>query len=70
MNNQRVFLRINAQTASQLLTRDNVLVLDSRDQGSYDLARIASARRLSSDNLDATLIGTPRTSRRRQSRRQ
>lgn len=61
MKNERVFRRIDAETASQLLTRDPVLVLDSRDQDSFDLARIASARRLSSDNLDATLLGTPKT---------
>ena len=60
MNNQSLFRRINAKTASQLLTRDNVLVLDSRDQASFELARIASARRLHSDNLDATLLGTPK----------
>ena len=60
MNNQRVFRRIDAETARQLLARDPVLVLDSRDQASFELARIASARRLSSDNLDATLLGTPK----------
>lgn len=60
MKNERVFRRIDAETASQLLTRDQLLVLDSRDQASFDLARIVSARRLSSDNLDATLLGTPK----------
>ncbi|MDP2026563.1 ankyrin repeat domain-containing protein [Sulfuriferula sp.] len=60
MKNERIFRRIDAAAASQLLARDNVLVLDSRDQDSFGQARIASARRLSSDNLDATLLGTPK----------
>lgn len=60
MNNQRVFRRIDAETARQLLARDPVLVLDSRDQASFDLAHIANARRLSSDNLDAILLGAPK----------
>ena len=60
MKNARIFRRIDAAAASQLLARDNVLVLDSRDQASFDQARIAAARRLSSDNLDATLLGTPK----------
>jgi rhodanese-related sulfurtransferase len=60
MNNQRTFQRIDVPTASQLLTRDPLLVLDSRDQNSFDLKHIASARRLSSDNLDATLLATPK----------
>ena len=58
MKNERIFRRIDAEAASQLLARDNVLVLDSRDQDSFGQARIASARRLSSDNLDTTLLGT------------
>ena len=60
MKNERIFRRIDAEAASQLLARDNVLVLDSRDQDSFGQARIASARRLSSDNLDTTLLGTPK----------
>ena len=60
MTNERAFRRIDAAAASQLLTRDDVLVLDSRDQASFDLAHIASARRLSGKNLDATLVGTPK----------
>lgn len=61
MKNERPFRRIDAATASQLLTRNDVLVLDSRDQASFEQARIASARRLHSDNLDAILLGTPKT---------
>jgi len=61
MSIERSFRRIDATTASQLLARDNVLVLDSRDQASYELAHIASARRLSGDNLDATLLGAPKS---------
>lgn len=61
MNNQRVFRRIDAETARQLLTRDPLLVLDSRDSASFELEHIATARRLSGDNLDATLIGTPKS---------
>jgi thiosulfate/3-mercaptopyruvate sulfurtransferase len=59
MSNDRSFKRIDPATAAQLLTRDNVLVLDSRDPDNYTLAHIANARRLSSENLDATLVGTP-----------
>jgi thiosulfate/3-mercaptopyruvate sulfurtransferase len=60
MNTSRTFTRINVEAASQLLSRDDILVLDSRDQASFDLAHIAPAKRLSSANLDATLIGTPK----------
>lgn len=61
MSKDRIFRRIDAATAAQVLTRDNVLVLDSRDPDNYKMAHIANARRLSSDNLDATLIGTSKT---------
>lgn len=61
MTTHKSFRRIDATTASQLLTRDNVLILDSRDLANYTLAHIANARRLSSENLDATLLGTPKT---------
>jgi rhodanese-related sulfurtransferase len=60
MKTERSVQRIDVPTAIQLLTRNPVLVLDSRDQASYDQERIASARRLSSDNLDATLLTTPK----------
>ena len=60
MTTQKTFRRIDAATASQLLTRDNVLILDSRDPASFNLAHIANARRISSENLDVTLIGTPK----------
>lgn len=61
MKNEKVFRRIDAAAASQLLTRDQLLVLDSRDQASFDLARIASACHLSSDNLDTILLTTPKS---------
>lgn len=60
MKTERIFRRIDAAAASQLLARGNVLVLDSRDSASFELAHIASARHLSSDNLDATLLRTPK----------
>lgn len=60
MSNVRTFQRIDAATARQLLARDNVLVFDSRDPASYHLAHMENARRLSAENLDATLIGTPK----------
>lgn len=60
MKNETGFKRIDAATAGQLLAQGKVLVLDSRDQASFDLAHIANARRLSSANLDATLLGTPK----------
>lgn len=60
MTREKIFRRIDAASACQLLSRDNVLILDSRDPASFDLAHIANARRLSSENLDATLIRTPK----------
>jgi rhodanese-related sulfurtransferase len=60
MTTQKTFRRIGAASASQLLARDNLLILDSRDPANFNLAHIAHARRLSSENLDATLIGTPK----------
>lgn len=60
MTSERKFRRIDAATASQLLTRDNVLILDSRDLANFELSHISNARRLSSENLDALLIGTPK----------
>jgi thiosulfate/3-mercaptopyruvate sulfurtransferase len=61
MKDHRNFQRIDAATASRLLARGQMLVLDSRDQASFDLAHIPTARRLSGENLDATLLGTPKT---------
>jgi thiosulfate/3-mercaptopyruvate sulfurtransferase len=61
MNHEKSFRRIDAAAASRLLGHDGVLVLDSRDQDSFDLAHVTGARRLSSANLDATLLGTPKT---------
>lgn len=61
MNMERSFKRIDVTAAVQLLARGNVLVLDSRDQASYDLAHIPGAQRLDGGNLDTILINTPRT---------
>ena len=61
MSHERHFKRIDAEAARQLLARDNVLVLDSRDQARFDLARIPSARHLTSGNLDAFVIGIPKS---------
>jgi thiosulfate/3-mercaptopyruvate sulfurtransferase len=59
MSKNRSFKRIDPATAAQLLARDKVLVLDSRDPDNYNRAHIANARRLFSANLDAILVGTP-----------
>lgn len=61
MNKDRSFRCIDAITAARLLGRGNLLVLDSRDPDNYNLAHIANARRLSGDNLDTILAGTPKT---------
>jgi rhodanese-related sulfurtransferase len=61
MNHAKSFRRIDAATASQLLSRDDVRVFDSRDAASFERVHIAGARRLSGANLDATLLGTPKT---------
>ena len=60
MSKERSYKRIDPATAAQLLAHGDVLVLDSRDPASFELAHIPNARRLSSENLDATLIGTPK----------
>jgi rhodanese-related sulfurtransferase len=60
MKSERSFQRIDVATACQLLARGDVRVLDSRDPDSFALAHIASACRLSSENLDAMLLGTPK----------
>jgi len=61
MSATRIYQRIGIDVINQLLARDNLLIFDSRDPASYSLAHIAGARRLSSENLDATLLGTPKT---------
>ena len=61
MNHKKSFRRIDAAAASQLLSRDDVRVFDSRDAARFERAHIAGARRLSSANLDAALLGTPKT---------
>ncbi|MEW6132110.1 MAG: rhodanese-like domain-containing protein [Pseudomonadota bacterium] len=61
MKTERSFKRIDAVAAEQLLRRNDILVLDSRDPDNYNLAHIDGALRLSSQNLDATLIGTPKS---------
>jgi ankyrin repeat protein len=61
MSNERRYQRIDADTARERLARGDVLVLDSRDPESFDLAHIPGARRLSPENLDLTLVTTPKT---------
>lgn len=61
MNREKSYRRIDAAAASQLLSRDDVRVFDSRDEARFERAHISGARRLSSANLDATLLGTPKT---------
>jgi len=60
MNPDRSFRRIDAATAADLLAGGDVLVLDSRDPAHFERAHIDGARRLSTENLDVTLIGTPK----------
>ncbi|MBI3432561.1 MAG: ankyrin repeat domain-containing protein [Hydrogenophilales bacterium] len=61
MKHEKSFRRIDAATASELLGRDDVRVFDSRDEARFERAHIAGAQRLSAANLDATLLGTPKT---------
>lgn len=61
MNHAKTFRRIDAAAASQLLGRGDVRVFDSRDAARFERAHITGARRLSGANLDATLLGTPKT---------
>ncbi len=60
MKPERSFQRIDVAAARQLLARGDVRVFDSRDPDSFRQAHIASACRLSSENLDAMLLGTPK----------
>lgn len=60
MSKNRMFKRIDHASAAQLLVRGDTLVLDSRDPANYELAHIPNARPLSADNLDSTLLGTPK----------
>jgi thiosulfate/3-mercaptopyruvate sulfurtransferase len=62
MSTKSPFQRINVDAARQVLTRPGVVVLDSRDPASFEKARIASATRLSSANLDGLLGSIPKTS--------
>ena len=61
MNHAKTFRRIDAAAARELLSRGNVRVFDSRDDARFERSHIAGARRLSAANLDATLLGTPKT---------
>ena len=61
MNHPKTFRRIDAAAAGRLLGRGDVRVFDSRDATRFEQAHIAGAHRLSPANLDATLLGTPKT---------
>lgn len=61
MKHEKSFRRIDAARAAQLLSRDDVRIFDSRDAARFERAHIAGAQRLSSANLDALLLGTPKT---------
>lgn len=60
MSHEKHFQRIDAEAARRLLARGKVLVLDSRDQVRFDLAHIPTARHLTSGNLDAFVLATPK----------
>ncbi|MDR3516776.1 MAG: ankyrin repeat domain-containing protein [Azospirillaceae bacterium] len=55
------FRRIDATEARRLLERDDVLVLDLRDAGSFADAHIAGAWNVSMANLSTVVDDTPRT---------
>ncbi|MFH1817005.1 MAG: ankyrin repeat domain-containing protein [Pseudomonadota bacterium] len=61
MNHAKSFRRIDAAAARQLLGRGDVQVFDSRDEARFEQAHIDGAQRLSGANLDAVLLGTPKT---------
>ena len=60
MTKERNFSRIDVETARSLLQQEPLLLLDSRDQARFEFDHIPSAKRLSSENVDNFLIGTPR----------
>jgi thiosulfate/3-mercaptopyruvate sulfurtransferase len=60
MSKERTFTRIDAAAAQQLYQRQPLLVLDSRDQARFDLARLPSAQRLTAEIQDRFLTCVPR----------
>ncbi|POF33833.1 rhodanese-like domain-containing protein [Roseibium marinum] len=54
------FQRINVQTARELASRDDVLIIDVRDVKAYKKQHIPEARNVSINNLAAILDSAPR----------
>ncbi|WP_332118852.1 ankyrin repeat domain-containing protein [Azorhizobium caulinodans] len=54
------FRRIHPGEAEVLLRRDDLLVFDTRDAGSYEAGHMPGARRLSQANLSEIILATPR----------
>ena len=50
------FQRINTTEARNIMARNNVLLLDMRDEASFDLAHIEAAQHVSSTNVDAVIF--------------
>jgi len=58
MRTRTSFQRIDVQRAASLFARDDLVVLDVRDAGSFDQSHIDGAQHLSSANLSAILGAT------------
>jgi thiosulfate/3-mercaptopyruvate sulfurtransferase len=52
------FQRIGIRQAEVLLLRNDLLVLDARDAGSFEKSHVGGAQRISSGNLSAVLSET------------
>ncbi len=61
MRTRTPFQRIDVPRAASLFTRDDLVVLDVRDAGSFDRSHIDGAQHLSSTNLSAVLGATAKT---------
>ncbi len=60
---ERAFARVSVETARDLMRREAILVLDTRDAASYANARIGAAIRVSDANIEEIIGRTPKDRR-------
>jgi len=56
----KTFTRLSAEEVAALLPREDLRILDSRDEEMFNKEHIAGATRLHTANLDAIILGTPK----------
>lgn len=61
MKNAPLFHHISIAATHELFARGELLILDMRDELSYGLAHIETAKHVSSANVDSVIFGTPKT---------